>query len=66
LQNGSSRLVGNSGYRKFLRLEKGAVGINMEKVADEARFDGKFALRTNTRLPAADVALPPPVKPINL
>ena len=29
----------------------------MEKVADEARYDGKFVLRTNTRLPAADVAL---------
>ena len=57
LQDGSSQLVGNSGYRKFLRLEKGAISINMEKVADEARYDGKFVLRTNTRLPAADVAL---------
>jgi len=57
LQDGSSRLVGNSGYRKFLRLEKDAISINMDKVADEARYDGKFVLRTNTRLPAADVAL---------
>jgi transposase len=57
LQDGSSQLVGNSGYRKFLRLEKDAVSINMEKVADEARYDGKFVLRTNTRLPAAEVAL---------
>lgn len=57
LQDGSSQLVGNSRYRKFLRLEKDAISINMEKVADEARYDGKFVLRTNTRLPAADVAL---------
>ena len=57
LQNGSSRLVGNAGYRKFLRLEKAAISINMEKVADEARYDGKFVLRTNTKLPAAEVAL---------
>jgi hypothetical protein len=34
LQDGSSRLVGNSGYRKFLRLEKDTVSIKMEKVAD--------------------------------
>ncbi len=57
LKNGSSQLVGNSGYRKYLRLEKDAVSIDMEKVAAEARYDGKFVLRTNTRLPAGEVAL---------
>ena len=57
LQDGSSRLVGNAAYRKFLRPEKDAISINMETVADEARYDGEFVLRTNTRLPAADVAL---------
>jgi len=57
LKNGSSQLVGNSGYRKFLHLEKDAVSIDMEKVAAEARYDGKFVLRTNTRLPADGIAL---------
>jgi transposase len=57
LKDGSSQLVGNSGYRKFLHVEKGAISIDMEKVAAEARYDGKFVLRTNTKLPAEEVAL---------
>lgn len=57
LKTGSTKLVGNSGYRKFLHLEKNAVSIDMEKVAEEARYDGKFVLRTNTHLTAAEVAL---------
>lgn len=57
LKDGGSQLVGNSGYRKFLHMEKGAVSIDMEKVAEEARYDGKFVLRTNTTLPAEEVAL---------
>ena len=57
LKSGRSKLVGNSGYRKFLRIEKDAVSIDMEKVADEERYDGKFVLRTNTSLPAGEVAL---------
>lgn len=57
LKKGSSQLVGNTGYRKFIRLEKGSVTINMEKVEEEARYDGKFVLRTNTNLPASEVAV---------
>ena len=57
LKNGSSQLIGNSGYRRYLRVERGAVGINMKKVTEEARYDGKFVLRTNTTLPAEEVAL---------
>jgi hypothetical protein len=57
LKKGSSQLVGNNGYRKFLHLEKGALTIDMDKVEAEARYDGKFVLRTNTRLPASEVAL---------
>jgi transposase len=57
LRNSRSQLVGNTGYRKFLRLEKGAFSLDMQKVETEARYDGKFVLRTNTELPAAEVAL---------
>ncbi len=57
LKKGSSQLVGNTGYRKFLRLERGALTVDMDKVEDEARYDGKFVLRTNTRLPASEVAV---------
>jgi hypothetical protein len=57
LQKGSSQLVGNTGYRKFLRLEKGALTIDMDKVEAEARYDGKFVMRTNANLSASEVAL---------
>jgi hypothetical protein len=56
LRNGASHLVGNRGYRRFLRVDKGALTIDPEKIEAEARYDGKFVLRTNTNLPAAEVA----------
>lgn len=50
-------LVGNKGYRKYLKIQRGSVTINMAKVKQESRFDGKWVLQTNTKLPAATVAL---------
>lgn len=57
LRQGAKRLVGNRGFRRFLRVAKGAVTVDQAKVAAEARYDGKFVLRTNTTLPAAEVAV---------
>jgi len=57
LKQGASQLVGNRGYRRFLRINKDAVSIDAKKVAAEARYDGKFVLRTNTSLPAGEVAV---------
>ena len=57
LGQGGKALVGNRGYRRFLRVERGALAIDREKVEADARLDGKFVLRTNTRLPAEEVAL---------
>lgn len=57
LKQGARQLVGNRGYRRFLRVEKDAVTIDKKKVAAEARYDGKFVLRTNTSLPAGEVAV---------
>ena len=57
LKQGACQLVSNRGYRKFLRIDRDAVVIDMKKVAAEARYDGKFVLRTNTALPAAEVAM---------
>ena len=39
------------------RLEKDSASIDFEKVKAEARFDGKWVLRTNTDLPTEKVAL---------
>ena len=57
LQGGAKQLVGNRGYRRFLRIRKGAVSIDRGKVEEEARYDGKFVLRTNTGLSAEEVAV---------
>ena len=57
LESGEAKsLVGNTGYRRFLKGEKGAWRINSKAVADDALFDGMFVLRTNTELPMAEVA----------
>lgn len=57
LKQGAKALVGNRGFRRYLRAEKGALKIDEAKVKQEARYDGKWVLRTNTGLPAAAVAL---------
>ena len=58
LHNGDKALVGNKGYRRYL----GGGGpdhfrIDEAKLAEDARYDGKWVLRTNTGLDSADVAL---------
>lgn len=50
-------LVGNKGYRKYLKMDRGTVSINEQLIQEEARFDGKWVLKTNTDLSAQEVAL---------
>jgi len=59
LKQGGKSLVGNKGYRKYLKTcgNKKAFEIDKKKVAFESRFDGKWVLRTNTNLPGDEVAL---------
>ncbi len=57
LKKGPKALVGNKGYRKYLKLAKDSARIDPAKIKAEARFDGKWALTTNTDLPADQVAL---------
>lgn len=56
LKHGSKSLVGNKGYRRFLK-STGNFKIDGAKVKAEARYDGKWVLRTNLDLPTKDVAL---------
>jgi hypothetical protein len=51
LRQGAGGLIGNRGYRRYLTIEKEAVTIDPKKVAANARFDGKWVLRTNMELP---------------
>jgi transposase len=57
LKKGPKSLVGNKGYRKYLKVERDSVHIDEAKIESEARFDGKWVLQTNTKLSAAQVAL---------
>jgi hypothetical protein len=57
LKKGPKALVGNRGYRRYLKVAPGAVGIDRAKVEEEARYDGKYVLRTNLDLDAGEVAV---------
>jgi hypothetical protein len=58
LRSGAKSLVGNKGYRRYL---SGGDSLNLQideaKIAEDARYDGKWVLRTNTDLDSAEVAL---------
>jgi transposase len=58
LRCGAKTLVGNKGYRRFLSgSDSPGFRIDEAKIAEDARYDGKWVLRTNTDLDAAEVAL---------
>ena len=58
LTQGDKSLVGNKGYRRYLRLEgPGHFAVDEARILDEARFDGIWVLRTNTAYPTPTVAL---------
>jgi Transposase DDE domain len=52
LKRGDKALIGNSAYRRYLRstMDARAFEIDIGKLADEARYDGIFVLRTNARI----------------
>ena len=58
LRRGDKSLIGNRGYRRFLKL--GAARrfeIDPRRIALDALFDGIYVLRTNTRLTPLQAAL---------
>jgi hypothetical protein len=51
LRRGDKALVGNTGFRRFLKtVGDGHFAIDHSKADEDARFDGVFVLRTNTDL----------------
>src|SRR3712207_1283531 len=52
LKRGDKALIGNSAYRRYLRTTSDARAFEIDpgKLADEARYDGVFVLRTNARI----------------
>jgi transposase len=58
LKSGEKSLVGNSGYRRFLKSTTGNhFQIDEEKILRESKFDGKWILTSNTAMDAAEIAL---------
>jgi transposase len=58
LKSGDKSLVGNKGYRRYLKSAgKEHFTIDETKLSAEALFDGMWVLRTNTAFAAAEVAL---------
>lgn len=57
-KQGDNALVGNKGYRRYLSVSGGShFKIDEKKVADDARYDGKWVLTTDTDMPMAQAAL---------
>jgi transposase len=58
LHRGDKSLVGNKGYRRYLSVTgSDHFRVDEAKVAEDARYDGKWVLRTNTDLDSSEVAL---------
>jgi transposase len=57
LKQGDKSLIGNRGYRRFVKTAGERFTIDEQKIHDEARFDGKWVLTTNTELSARELAL---------
>ncbi|HEX8827570.1 MAG TPA: transposase [Xanthobacteraceae bacterium] len=58
LAHGDKALVGNAGYRRFLKTpDEGHFAVDPARVTEDARFDGIYVLRTNSKLNALSVAL---------
>ncbi len=56
LKKGAASLIGNSGYRRYLKLGK-KPEIDWERVKAEERYDGRWVLTTTADLSAEEVAL---------
>jgi transposase len=57
LAHGDKSLIGNKGYRRYVRAVGQRFTIDTKKVDAESRYDGKWVLTTNTDLSARDTAL---------
>ena len=57
LKRDPKALIGNRGYRKFLKIDRDHIQIDPNKVEEDARFDGKWVLQATADLPTDRVAL---------
>jgi len=57
LKHGDKQLIGNKGYRRYVRTAGKRFTIDTDKINKEERYDGKWVLTTNTNLSAREAAL---------
>lgn len=58
LRSGKAKqLIGNSAYRRYLKLDGAELRINDKVLQEEARYDGKYVIRTNSDLSPEEAAL---------
>ena len=57
IKKAPSSLISNKGYRGFLTITNKSVVLDEEKVKADVKYDGIWALTTNTKLKAREVAL---------
>jgi transposase len=58
LAQGDKALVGNSGFRRYLKtVSPEHFAVDEARVADDARFDGLYVLRTNSKITSLQVML---------
>jgi len=56
-KKGPQAFVMPRGLKRFVKLTGGELMLKEKAIREEARYDGKWVLRTNTNLPATEVAL---------
>ena len=57
MKKGPQAFVMPRGIKRFVELKGGELLLKENAIREEARYDGKWVLRTNTNLPATEVAL---------
>jgi transposase len=57
LKHGDKKLIGNRGFRRYVKTQGERFAIDQDKIEAEARYDGKWVLTTNTELTARQLAL---------
>jgi transposase len=57
IKRGEKSLVGNKGYRRYLKTTGKRFQIDENRIKEEARYDGKWVLTTDTELSGKEVAL---------
>jgi transposase len=56
-EKGLKSMLSNSGYSRFLKISGANVTVDQKALEEDARYDGKYVLRTNSQLDTAEAAL---------